>query len=199
MKKACFFDRDGIINEMVFDQESGSIHIPLNVSQVILDYAISSTLQETKKLGYLNIIISNQPNVGLQQMSMETFKEIDSLISKKLNQQGVVIDKEYFCFHHPYSHLLEFKKDCDCRKPKMGLFLTAAKEFNIDLQKSWMIGDGVYDIIAGKKAGCKTIFVSNAANETGYYRKLMEKLNGIEPDFIVKNTREVLSVVRDNL
>jgi len=196
MNKACFFDRDGIINEMVFDKENDLIRTPLNTSEVIIDYAITSTIKETKKLGYLNILISNQPNIGLERMTESMFKNITFTVKAKLKEEGVVLDAEYYCFHHPFSKLKKFRVDCNCRKPKTGLFIKAAKELNIDLKKSWVIGDGIYDVIAGKELGCKTILVSNAAIETGYYSKIIERLANQLPDFIVKNNREVLEIIK---
>ena len=194
MTKACFFDRDGIVNEMIFDNENGVVVTPLNQNQVVLVLGITELLQTTKKLGFLNILISNQTNVGLGRIDLKTHELIQQTIKEKLQQENAFFDKEYFCFHHPYAKVEEYRKECDCRKPKIGMLLQAKQDFDIDLKKSWMIGDGVFDVIAGHDAGCKTILVANV-NETGYLKIIEEKLGNIQPDFMVKSVREIEKII----
>jgi len=196
MQKACFFDRDGVINEMVFDTENGIVLTPLNIKQIKLVFGIEELLKKTHQLGYLNILVSNQTNVGLGKITLQTHELIQQTIDIQLKQAGVFFDKEYFCFHHPFAKLEEYRKECDCRKPKIEMFLKAAKDLNIDLKKSWMIGDGVFDIIAGHNAGCKTILLTNV-NETGYLKIIEEKLGEIKPDFMVKSVKEIISSVNE--
>ena len=104
-------------------------------------------------------------------------------MKKELKKKGVVIDLEYYCFHHPDAKIKKFKKICKCRKPKPGMLLSAAKEHNIDLFKSWMIGDGISDIQAGAATGCKTILIGRMKCELC---KIME-YEKIKPDFIAPN------------
>lgn len=193
MNKAVFFDRDGVINEMAFDEENGLVHIPWQADQVILNHGIIELLKVTKKSGFLNVIVSNQPDIGLNRITEKIFKDIEENIFKKTKDEDAIIDKAYYCFHHPFAKLEEYKKDCDCRKPKMGLFLQAAKEMDIDLSLSWMIGDGIFDIVAGHNAGCKTILIANNV-QTGHLKTIEEKLGNIKPDFIVKNLDEVRKI-----
>ncbi len=194
MNKACFFDRDGIVNEMIFNKENGVITTPLNQNQIALVPGIAQLLQATKKLGFLNILISNQANIGLGRMDLKTHKLIQQTINEKLKQENIFFDKEYFCFHHPYAKLEEYRKECNCRKPKIGMLLQAQKDFDIDMKNSWMIGDGVFDVIAGHAAGCKTILVTNV-NETGYLKIIEEKLENIKPDFMVKNIKAIEKII----
>ena len=189
MNKACFYDRDGVINEMAFDKDNSLVHIPWQANQVMLSYGIIELLKATKKSGFLNVIISNQPDIGLNRITEKIFKDIEKDILKKIEKENAVIDKAYYCFHHPFAKLEKYKKDCDCRKPKTGLFLQAAKEMDIDLSQSWMIGDGTTDIVAGHNAGCKTILITNNV-QTGHLKAIEEKLKNIKPDFIVKNLDE---------
>lgn len=197
MNKAVFFDRDGVIDEMAYDAENGLVHIPWQVKEVNLNYGIVELLKTTKKLGFLNIIISNQPDIGLKRISEKMFKDIEKTILRKIENENAVIDKSYYCFHHPFAKLEQFKKNCDCRKPKTGLFSQAVKESQIDLNQSWMIGDGVTDIIAGHNAGCRTILIANNI-QTGHLKVIEEKLKKIEPDFIVKNLKEAISILTNN-
>ncbi len=197
MNKACFYDRDGVINEMIFDNENGLVHIPWQVNQVSLNHGIIELLKTTKKLGFLNVIISNQPDIGLTKISEKIFNDIEKMIFQKIEKENAVIDKAYYCFHHPFAKLKQYKKDCDCRKPKTGLFLQAAKEMDIDLSKSWMIGDGLFDIISGHNAGCRTILIANNI-ETGHLKTIEDKLKNTKPDFIVKNAKEATSIILKN-
>jgi len=197
MNKACFYDRDGVINEMAFDTENGLVHIPWQTNQVVLNHGIIELLKTTKKLGLINIIVSNQPDIGLSRISEKQFKDIEENIFQKIKNENSTIDKTYYCFHHPFAKLEKYKKNCECRKPKIGLFLKASKEMNIDLSRSWMIGDGTTDIIAGHNAGCKTILITNNV-QTGHLKGIEDKLNNIKPDFIVKNLREAISIFSNN-
>ena len=198
MNKAVFFDRDGVINEMVFDTETGTVHTPLRPDQVVLSYGISESLKATKQLGYLNVIISNQTNVGLGRITAKTHELIRTKINQELQKEDAVVDKEYYCFHHPFAKLEKYKKVCDCRKPNIALFSQAARDLNIDLKQSWMVGDGVFDVIAGHNAGCKTILVANI-NEAGYLKVFEEKLGNIKPNFVVKHISEIIPIISSHL
>lgn len=193
MNKAVFFDRDGTINEMVFEKDEGIVHTPLTPDQVVLDHGIIALLRTTKKLGYLNIVVSNQANVGLGRISRKMHEKINQTINRQLDKENVRFDKEYYCFHHPFAKVKEYRKDCDCRKPKAGLFRQAAKELDIDLKKSWMIGDGVFDIVAGHQAGCKTILIANVY-ESSYLSLMEKKLSNIQPDFMVRNVKDIIPI-----
>ena len=197
MNKACFYDRDGVINEMAYDAENGLVHIPWKVNQIVLNHGIVELLKATKKLGFLNIIISNQPDIGLNRITKKIFKDIEENISQKIKDEDAIIDKAYYCFHHPFAKLEKYKKDCDCRKPRTRLFLQAAKEMNIDLSQSWMIGDGLFDIVAGHNAGCKTILIANNV-QTGHLKAIEDQLKNTKPDFIVKNAKEAVSIFTKN-
>ncbi|MEK7597162.1 MAG: HAD-IIIA family hydrolase [Patescibacteria group bacterium] len=197
MNKAVFFDRDGVINEMAFDAENGLVHIPWQANQIVLNHGIVELLKTTKKSGFLNVIVSNQPDIGLNRITEKIFKDIEKDILQKIEKENAFIDKAYYCFHHPYAKLEKYKKECNCRKPKTGLFLQAAKEMDIDLSKSWMIGDGLYDIVAGHNAGCKTILIANNV-QTGHLKAIEEKLKNIKPDFIVKNLKEAILIFTNN-
>ena len=104
-------------------------------------------------------------------------------MKKELAKDGATIDAEYYCFHHPESKIKKYKKICDCRKPKPGMLLQASKDYDIDLKKSWMIGDGLTDIQAGISAGCKTILMGTFKC---YHCAKMQEL-GIKTDFVSPN------------
>ena len=188
-------DKDGIINKLHYDTELGIIHTPLNQAQVEFVFGIFNLLIEAKKLGYLLIVVSNQPNIGIKKMSMEQFKSLTTYIKKELKKKGVTLDAEYYCFHHPFADVKKYRKDCFCRKPKTLSYAKAIKRFDIDPKKSWAIGDGLFDIIAGNAVGLKTILITNV-NETVYLEEFEERLKGSPPKFIVKNLDQALEVIK---
>ena len=154
--KAIFLDRDGVINEIIEHPELKDIKgkickDPLNIKEFKIKKGIKKTIQNLKGVGYKIIIISNQPGLAKGFYKKEVLEQINKLIKKELN-----INHIYYCLHHP-----DYTGECTCRKPKPGLLLKAAKEQNINLNDSIMIGDQEKDIIAGKSAGCKTHLVKN--------------------------------------
>lgn len=195
MNKAIFYDRDGVIVKMVYDLENDLIRTVKNSSEIDFVPGIFDLLKYTKTLGYKNIIVSNQPDIGIKKISEKNFNNIKEVLSQKLKKEGSTIVAEYYCFHHPFASIEKYKQVCDCRKPKPGLFFKAAQEHNIDLSKSWMIGDGVNDILAEKAAGCKTILLANL-EESEYLRILEEKLHGIKPDYIVRRLQDIIKIIK---
>ena len=195
MKRAVFLDRDGIINELVYYPEQGIVDTPLNPSQVKLVFGIGKLISVAKKLGFLVIVISNQPAIGLEKLSKKDFEDIDNKIKDLLLKKGSKIDAYLYCLHHPYAKLKEYRKKCACHKPKIGLFKDSARDFNIDLAKSCMLGDGVDDVKAGEKAGCKTILLANI-NSTENLRIIEQQLGKTKPDFMVKKLTEVVEILK---
>ncbi|MDH7506755.1 MAG: HAD family hydrolase [Candidatus Thermoplasmatota archaeon] len=181
--KAIFLDRDGVINELIYYDEIGIIDSPFTVKQFKLLPDVEKALKKFKKLGFKTIIVSNQPGIAKKNFTIETFEKIREKMKKELQKKGTSIDFEYYCFHHPYGKIKKFRKNCECRKPKPGLLVTAAKEHNIDLSSSWMIGDGITDIQAGNAAGCKTVLIGRMKCDLC---KIMESKK-VKPDFIAPN------------
>ena len=150
-QKAVFLDRDGTLNK-----DRGFITSP---DQLELIDGVAEAVKAINKSGYLAIVITNQPVIARGDCTFEELAEIHAKMETELGKDGAFIDGLYFCPHHKDKGFTgerpEYKCDCDCRKPKSGLFLQAAKDFNIDLSQSYMIGDSLKDIEAGEKVGCK--------------------------------------------
>ena len=127
-------------------------------------------------------------------MSLKNFNEIQRVMNQRLNQNHAVIDDYFYCFHHPFAKVPKYRINCSCRKPKTGLIKRAAKKYDFDLPKSWFLGDGVNDILAGQKSGCKTILLANTGFSE-FFRILEEKLDGVKPDYIVKRLSEVKKIL----
>lgn len=195
MKNAVFLDRDGVINELVYFPEMGIIDTPIKTSQVKLVFGIDQLILQAKKLGFLIIVISNQPSIGLKKITEKDFILINNKVHSLLLKENALPDSFYYCFHHPYAKLVKYRRKCNCRKPKTGLFKQAAEEFNLNLSESWMIGDGIDDVRAGKAAGCTTILLANI-NSSENLRIIEQQLGKIKPDFIIKKLPEALEIIR---
>lgn len=154
-QKAIFLDRDGTINKYV-----GFLR---NIDDFELLPGAAEAIRKINESGNLAIVITNQPVIARGEVTWEQMKEIHNKMETLLGKEGAYLDSIYFCPHHPdkgfEGEISELKIDCDCRKPKPGLFFRAAKDFNIDLSESWMVGDGKNDVLAGKNAGCKTALI----------------------------------------
>ena len=195
MKKAVFLDRDGTLVKLVYNPETENIDSVGKKEDIEITYDFPEVLVKLKSLGYLLILISNQPRIGLKKETKENFEAVRREISGQMEKEGVRLDAEYYCFHHPFAYIEEHRQNCDCRKPGTKFFKDTEKEFNIDLTESWMIGDGVTDVQAGFKAGVKTILFGNNL-ESGYLSILQEQLGSIRPDFIVKKPKEILDIIK---
>ena len=154
-QKAVFLDRDGTINK-----NAGFVTKP---EQFELIPGAAEAIKKINKSGYLAIVITNQPVIARGDCTFEELALIHAKMETELGKEGAFIDGIYFCPHHTDKGFprerVEYKCDCDCRKPKTGLFLQAAKDFNIDLSQSYMIGDNENDVKAGKNARCKQSYL----------------------------------------
>ena len=157
-QKAIFLDRDGTINKYV-----GFLR---NINDFELLDGVANAIRKINESGYLAIVVTNQPVIARGEVSYEELKEIHNKMETLLGKEGAYLDAIYYCPHHPHKgyegERSELKIYCECRKPRPGMLLDAAEDFNIDLTQSWMIGDGENDIKAGINAGCKTVLIGGS-------------------------------------
>lgn len=155
-QKAIFLDRDGTINKYVGFLRS--------INDFELIDGVAEAIRKINESGYLAVVVTNQPVIARGEVSFEELEEIHNKMETLLGKEGAYLDAIYYCPHHPHrgydGEVLELKIDCECRKPKPGMLLKAAEDFNIELAQSWMVGDGKNDIEAGKAAGCKTVLLN---------------------------------------
>lgn len=173
-QKAIFLDRDGTINKYV-----GFLR---DINEFELLPGVSQSIKKINELGYLVIVVTNQPVIARGEVTYDQLTKIHYKMETLLGEEGAYIDGLYFCPHHPHKgyegEITELKIDCDCRKPKPGMLLEAAHDYNIDLRESWMIGDGENDVLAGKAAGCKTALIGvNDFNQDVSIDSLYEFVN----------------------
>lgn len=160
-QKAIFLDRDGTINEYV-----GFL---TNIDEFKLLDGVTDAIKKINASGFLAIVVTNQPVIARGEVTYEQLDEIHHKMETLLGQAGAYLDAIYYCPHHPHSgyagEVKSLKIECECRKPKPGMLMKAAKDYNIDLEHSWMIGDSKNDILAGKNAGCKTVLIGKEEDD----------------------------------
>jgi D,D-heptose 1,7-bisphosphate phosphatase len=176
LKKAVFIDKDGTL---VRD-------IPFNVNPLLitLEEDLTAGLKLLQAAQYLLIIISNQSGVAHGYFEESALQAVYQTVGQLLQKEGIDLQGFYYCPHHPRGTVPGFSIECTCRKPGAGMILKAAAEWKINLANSWMIGDILNDIEAGKSAGCKSILINNG-NETEW--EMSEKRR---PDFIAENINQ---------
>ena len=179
-RKAVFLDRDGTI----------LVHEPYLSSpdQLSLLPNAAEGIRLFKKHGYLVIVVTNQSGIARGLFDEECLMLIHKKMVGMLENEGANIDGLYYCPHHTEGIIERYKVDCDCRKPKPGMFLDAARRHRIDLSQSIMIGDSEVDMLAGKNAGCKSVLVRNGcAGDAG----IVPVMN---MDYVVKDLLEAAKI-----
>lgn len=171
--RAVFLDRDGVINRAIL--RDGLPYPPLQVSDFEILPGVPEACQRLKQAGFLLVVATNQPDVGRGIVPRALVDAIHEQMRK-----AIAVDRVEACFHPGRG-----KSDCDCRKPKPGMLLRAARELAIDLARSWMVGDRWRDVDCGHAAGCRTIFI-----ESGYAEELKQ-----QPDFRAKDLGEAADII----
>lgn len=165
-QKCVFIDRDGTINRYV-----GLLSSKENFE---LEKNVCEAVKELNQSSYLVVVVTNQPVIARNLCSIDELEEIHKKMETLLGEQHAYLDAIEYCPHHPDKGYPEentsFKVDCECRKPKIGLITKVAEQYNLDLDKSWMIGDTTIDIQTGINAGIRTILVkTGVAGQDGKY------------------------------
>jgi heptosyltransferase II len=187
-KIAVFLDRDGTINEEVgyLSREEDLKLIPGAAEGLCLlnQHALKT------------VVVSNQSGVARGYLSLDQVREIHQRLEDLLEEKGAYLDGIYFCPHHPEIGEPPYRALCDCRKPQDGMLRTAARDLDLDLSSSYVIGDHLSDVVLGKRMGMKSILVL-----TGHGREQMDKLpspEGLYPDFVAHGLNQAVRwILRD--
>ncbi len=190
MVKVAFFDRDGVINKMIF--QNGKYDSPQKVSHVELIEGVTKVIAWLNEKNIPVIEVTNQPGVALGKIDWQTLERIEKKIHDLLYKHGAKVNKIYRCFHHPESIIDELKIECDCRKPKAGMLIKASEEMDIELNGRVFLGDNDTDMEAGRKAGVKTILFYHS-NDTP--EKVAARQN-YPSDFRVYSHQETLLILK---
>jgi D-glycero-D-manno-heptose 1,7-bisphosphate phosphatase len=156
---AVFLDRDGVINRLIYHQDAGIVDSPFTAAQFQVFPWVPRAIRLLNDLGLPVVIVSNQPGIAKEHFAPEMLGEFEEQLQAALASSRAHLDASYYCFHHPDAVLKDLRKNCSCRKPGIGMFTRAARDLDLSLENSYMVGDGLTDIEAGHRAGCKTIFV----------------------------------------
>jgi D-glycero-D-manno-heptose 1,7-bisphosphate phosphatase len=173
LRRAVFLDRDGVINRAL--EHESRPYPPTSLAEFEIFSEVPAACAKLKAAGFLLVVATNQPDVGRGTLKQEVVEKIHAHMIAQLP-----IDRVEACYHAG--------KDlsaCDCRKPKPGMLLQAARALNIDLAQSWMVGDRWRDVDCGHAAGCKTVFI-----DRGYAEELKQK-----PDFSARNLGEAADII----
>ena len=173
-QRAVFLDRDGVINQAIV--RGGKPYPPANVDELVMQADAPAALQTLKQAGFLLLVVTNQPDIARGKQTLAAVEAIHQALQKALP-----LDDFFLCPHDDRDH-------CACRKPHPGLLLSGAAKYQVDLSRSFMVGDRWRDIEAGAKAGCATILI-----DFGY----QEKRSSVQPSATVDSLRAAVDWIRE--
>jgi D-glycero-D-manno-heptose 1,7-bisphosphate phosphatase len=185
INRAIFLDRDGTLNE-----EDGHITSP---DRLRLYSFAAEAVRLINRSGWKAIVSTNQSGVARNYFSEATLLEIHERMEESLRLQGALIDAIYYCAHHPDYGPPPYRLDCDCRKPKPGLAEKAARDFNLDLNRCYAIGDRYRDIEAGHAAGARSVLVMTGYGREEYETRRRDRPR--QPDFVAENLLDAVQLV----
>jgi D,D-heptose 1,7-bisphosphate phosphatase len=180
--KAIFLDRDNTIIE-----DPGYINNP---DQVKLLEGVTEPLSELKAMGYKLVVVSNQSGVARGIVTEDALGQIHKRLEQLLAEKGVFLDRIYYCPYHPEGVVPKYRRESDLRKPNPGMLLAAGKDLDIDLAESWMVGNSIRDVEAGRRAGCKTVMIAGRTHD----QKIPPGEPG--PDYRAVNLKEVVNIIK---
>ena len=172
-RKAIFFDRDGVINKVVVD--NGKPYSPRKIDDFAIFLEAKECLSSSRDLGFLNIIITNQPDIARNLLDKDELEAMHKIIEEELPVDDIML-----CSH-------DNDDNCSCRKPKPGLIIDAAKTWSINCASSFVIGDTWRDMEAGKAVGCRTVLLNKSYNQDCRQ----------SCDFRVDNLKEAVELIKN--
>ncbi len=172
---AVFLDRDGVINRNVLNPATGEYEAPLTPADFEIIPGALDALRALRNAGFILFLVSNQPNYAKGKSTLEDLKAIHARLVADLVFNHIDFARFYYCFHHPQGTGNRYSRPCGCRKPSPHFLLKARARFNLDLERSWMVGDRRTDIKCGNRAGAKTILIADGA---------LQSMGGTQPDLV---------------
>ena len=191
---AVFLDRDGVINEIVFNEETEHLDSPMNESEFKFLPYVEEALDMISRKGYYIFVVTNQPAAAKGKISLEKLYDINTAFVGELAQMGILINDVYMCPHHSVGSPTGEQfliRECECRKPKPGLINKGLEAYNIDKNSSFMVGDSYTDILAGREAGLKTAFIGDLKCD------VCARIKYNKPDLICRSLAEFARELRD--
>jgi histidinol-phosphate phosphatase family protein len=188
--QAVFLDRDGTLNELVPDAVSGAPESPLQVEDVRLIGGAPAELARLVRAGFVLACLSNQPAAAKGRVSVERLLAVHARVIALVEQNGVTLRTSRLCMHHPDGVVRGLAGACACRKPAPGMLLDAAGAMDVDLRRSWMVGDTDADVAAGRAAGCRTVLIE-------YPGSAHKRRGAARPDLLAADLRSAIAGILD--
>lgn len=179
--RAIFLDRDGTLIE--------PRHYPSLPEHLQLVKDVAPELCHLQRAGFRLVVITNQSGIARGYFGEAELRRMHEHLTNELGWHGVWLDGIYHCPHHPEGIVPSLAINCDCRKPEPGMLLRAATDLDLDLSRSWFVGDILDDVEAGNRAGCRTILVDL---DTESPPSKPER----QPDFVARDTVHALKMIR---
>lgn len=180
-QRAVLLDRDGTLVH--------PRHYPSRPEDLCIYDGITPHLRKLQSAGFRLVVITNQAGIARGYLTEADLQHMHAYLKSELFKEGVLLDAIYYCPHHIDGVIRELARSCACRKPQPGMLLQAAADLNLDLQRSWFVGDILDDVEAGNRAGCQTILVDLGT----------ESLPGSQvrtPHYVARNTRHALRIIQ---
>jgi D-glycero-D-manno-heptose 1,7-bisphosphate phosphatase len=187
MNKAVFLDRDGVINPLVYNEKTSEYESPHHVEDFSVFVYVSKSIKLLRAKGYKIIVVSNQPSFAKGKTSLENIKAIEKLLFDFSEENGGLIDAQYYCYHHPNGIAPGYSKHCRCRKPGTLFLEEAIIKFNLSARQCWFVGDQDTDIKCGSSVGFNTIKINN--------KHSMHKSGHEEPDYFANNLPDAVMII----
>jgi D-glycero-D-manno-heptose 1,7-bisphosphate phosphatase len=190
--RAVLLDRDGVINALVYHQEAGVIDSPFTRAQFKLLPRVPEAIRALNEMGLPVAVVSNQPGIAKGHLKSEILDAFERTMMAAVRKANGRIERCYYCLHHPEAKVAKLRRRCRCRKPETGLLEQAAADFEVPLEECYMIGDGISDLVAGSRAGCRTIFVGRWKCEICQFTEDSH----VRPAFVARDLWEAAQFIR---
>lgn len=185
--KAVFLDRDGVINELVFNSNTGEYEPPHDPDKLLIFPYVIDSLTALQNGGFELFLISNQPDYAKGKTTLEKLKNVHKRLDDILKKEGIIFREYYYCFHHPQGMVPEYSFMCKCRKPNSFFIMQAVSRFGVEPSVSWMVGDRDSDVLCGYNSGLKTVAIEYGLSSS-YRGKVI-------PDYSVKNLEVAVNLI----
>ena len=194
LKPAVFFDRDGVINELCFHEESGQLDSPFAPGDFRYKDGILECLRFVKEQNFYLFIVTNQPAAAKGKLPLARLYDLNTWLVNDLKEKGICVDALCMCPHHPQgdrnTNAPFLIRTCDCRKPGEAMLTGLADVYGIDMEASYMVGDSYTDMIAGRRAGVKTVMLGSLKCDA------CQRMEGNQPDYIIETVEKLKTVIR---
>jgi len=188
-RRAVFFDRDGVLTELVHNPATGEHESPHALADVRLCSGAVESLGQLQAAAFDLFIVSNQPSYAKGKVGIDTIKAIADMVEAQFMESGVHFRETFYCYHHADGIVPGYSGVCACRKPSPHFLLQAEERYGIDLRRSWMVGDRDSDIECGQRAGCRTILINHPRSQ---------KHQGMsEPDYVSRDVTTAVAVIME--